>query len=209
VLCFSLFVGQAFLYNAYFFTYGTVITTFPFVQVDSADVGYYIAAFAISNFLGALVLGPLFDTIGRIHMISGTYLLSGALLAVTAFGVPIKGSFAALALGASIYVLCSTGVGFLASTITNSQVAAIFATMIGTMIPCIQFSGMIDPVSSLEGAGAVIGRAYPASHFMTISRGVFNKALGFGELWSSYWPLALAVPVIVGLAIVLQRKQAA
>ena len=128
-------------------------------------------------------------------------------LAATAFGVPLKGSFATLALAAFVYVLCSTGIGLLASTVTRSQVAAIFVTMIGTMIPCVQFSGMIDPVSSLEGAGAVIGRIYPASHFLTISRGVFNKALGLGDLASSFWALIVAVPVILGLAIALQRKQ--
>jgi len=130
-----------------------------------------------------------------------------AVLAVTAFGVPIKGSIATLALAAFIYVLCSTGIGLLASTITRSQVAAVFVTMIGTLIPCVQFAGMIDPVSSLQGAGAVIGRVYPASHFLTISRGVFNKALGLSDLASSFWPLLVAVPVILGLAIVLQKKQ--
>ena len=79
--------------------------------------------------------------------------------------------------------------------------------MIGTMIPAVQFAGMLDPVSSLEGFGAFIGRVYPASHFLTISRGVFNKALGFSSLQSSFWPLLLAVPVILGLSIVLLKKQ--
>ena len=58
VLCFSLFVGQAFLYNAFFFTYGDTLTTF----LDVKQTGWYIAIFAVSNFLGALLLGPLFDT---------------------------------------------------------------------------------------------------------------------------------------------------
>ena len=53
-----------------------------------------------------------------------------------------------------------------------------FVTMIGTIIPCVQFSGLLNPVSSLEGVGAFIGRIYPATHFLTISRGVFSKALG-------------------------------
>ena len=79
--------------------------------------------------------------------------------------------------------------------------------MIGTMIPAIQFAGMLNPVSSLAGAGAVIGRIYPASHFLTISRGVFSKGLGFADLHASFWPLALSVPVILGLSILLLRKQ--
>ncbi|WP_454828881.1 ribosome-associated ATPase/putative transporter RbbA [Pseudoxanthomonas wuyuanensis] len=129
------------------------------------------------------------------------------LLAVTAFGVPITGSFVTLAAAALAYTVCATGLGLLASTFTRSQVAAIFMTMIGTMIPVIQYSGMIDPVSSLEGAGALIGRVYPATHFLTISRGVFNKALEFGDLASSFWPLLVAVPVIMAMAIALLKKQ--
>ena len=129
------------------------------------------------------------------------------LLAVTVFGVPLKGSLAALTLAALLYVTAATGLGLLASTFTRSQIAALFVTMIGTLIPCVQFAGLIDPVSSLEGVGAAIGRVYPAAHFLTISRGVFSKALGLAELQSSLLPLAAAVPVILGLAVALLRKQ--
>ena len=79
ILCFSLFVGQAFLYNAFFFTYGDSLTTF----LDVKQTGYYLAVFAISNFFGALLLSQLFDTVGRVPMIAGTYILSGVLLAAT------------------------------------------------------------------------------------------------------------------------------
>jgi ribosome-dependent ATPase len=129
------------------------------------------------------------------------------LLAVTLFGVPIKGNFLALSAAALLFVTFSTGFGLLASTFTRSQIAAIFVTMIGTMIPAIQFAGMMNPVSSLEGFGALIGRIYPASHFLTISRGVFSKALGFSDLHASFWPLLLSVPVILGLSIMLLKKQ--
>lgn len=130
-----------------------------------------------------------------------------AVLAVTVFGVPIKGSFATLALAAFIFVIGSTGFGLLASTFTKSQIAAMFVTMIGTIIPCVQFSGLLNPVSSLEGLGAFIGRIYPATYFLTISRGVFSKALGLSTLAPSFWPLLAAVPVILGLSIVLLKKQ--
>jgi len=132
-----------------------------------------------------------------------------ALLAVTVFGVPVKGSFLTLAGGALLFVIFSTGFGLFASTFTRSQIAAIFVTMIGTMIPAIQFAGMLYPVSSLEGFGALIGHIYPATHFLDISRGVFNKALGFSNLRASFWPLALSVPVILGLSIALLKKQEA
>jgi ribosome-dependent ATPase len=128
-------------------------------------------------------------------------------LAVTVFDVPLKGSFATLALTALVFVISSTGFGLLASTFTRSQISAMFVTMIGTLIPSIQFAGLINPVSSLEGVGAFIGRIYPATHFLTISRGVFSKALDLGNLLPSFWPLLIAAPVIVGTAILLLRKQ--
>ena len=131
------------------------------------------------------------------------------LAAVTVFGVPITGSFATLTMAALLFVLCSTGMGLLASTVTRSQIAAMFFTMVGTLIPAIQFAGLINPVSSLEGGGRVIGAIYPASHMFTISRGVFSKALGFADLQAQFWPLLVAVPVILGLAIVLLKKQGA
>jgi MFS family permease len=82
-LSFSLFIGQAFLYNAIFFTYAVALTTF--YHVSSASVGLYLLPFAAGNFLGPLLLGRFFDTLGRKVMISGTYILSGALLAITAW----------------------------------------------------------------------------------------------------------------------------
>jgi ribosome-dependent ATPase len=129
------------------------------------------------------------------------------LMAIFIFDVPVKGSFLALAVAALILSFASTGLGMLASAVTKSQIAALFLALIGTMIPATIFGGMTDPVSSLEGAGRVIGQIYPASHMFTISRGVFNKALGFRELGGSFLPLALSAPVIVGAAIALVRKQ--
>jgi ribosome-dependent ATPase len=129
------------------------------------------------------------------------------LLSVTVFGVPITGSFATLFIAASIFSFSATGMGLLASTLTKSQIAAMFFAMIGTMIPAFEYAGIINPVSSLQGMGRIIGEMYPASHMMVISRGVFNKALGFTDLHASLWPLFLAAPVILGLSILLLKKQ--
>lgn len=131
------------------------------------------------------------------------------LAAVTVFGVPMTGSFATLTLAALIFSLCSTGMGLLASTVTRSQIAAMFFAIVGTLIPAVQFAGLINPVSSLEGGGRWIGEIYPASHMFIISRGVFSKALGFQDLQDSFWPMLIAVPVIMGLAIALLKKQEA
>ncbi len=129
------------------------------------------------------------------------------LLAVTLFGVPVKGSFLTLTLATLIYVGFSTGFGLFASTFTRSQIAAMFFAMIGSMLPAIQFAGMINPVSTLEGVGRVIGEIYPATHYITISRGVFNKALGMADLQAGFAPMALAAMVILGLSIALLKKQ--
>lgn len=134
------------------------------------------------------------------------YLLM-VLMAVTIFDVPITGNFIALTVGAFLFCLIATGMGLLASAVTRSQIAAMFFAMVGTMIPAVQFGGMIDPVSSLQGVGRIVGEIYPAGHMFTISRGVFNKGLSFSDLYQSFWPLLLAVPVIVGLSILALRTQ--
>lgn len=129
------------------------------------------------------------------------------LLAVTAFDVPVKGSFATLALAALIYCVVSTGIGFLASTFTRSQIAALFFTMVISILPAVQFSGMMNPVSSLEGIGRMIGDVYPTTYMLIISRGVFGKALDITDLYSYFVPLLLAVPVVMGLTILTLKKQ--
>jgi MFS family permease len=81
VLGLGLFIGQAFLYNSILFGYATLLSTF--FGVSTADAPYYLVAFAAGNFLGPIVLGGLFDTVGRKPMIAGTYILSGVLLLIT------------------------------------------------------------------------------------------------------------------------------
>ncbi|ASW54484.1 MFS transporter [Plantactinospora sp. KBS50] len=82
ILGFALFIGQAFLYNAITFGYAQVLETF--FKVPSGNTGYYFAVIAVGNLLGPVLLGKLFDTVGRRIMIAGTYLLSGVLLLGTA-----------------------------------------------------------------------------------------------------------------------------
>ncbi|MGX9690488.1 ribosome-associated ATPase/putative transporter RbbA [Achromobacter anxifer] len=130
-----------------------------------------------------------------------------SLLAVTIFGVPVKGSFLTLALAALIFSFAATGMGLLASAVTRSQIAAMFFAMIGTLIPATQFAGLIDPVSSLEGSSKFIGEIYPATHMISISRGVFSKALGLPDLTWPLWSMLLSVPVILGAAVLLLKKQ--
>ncbi|MGY8056948.1 ribosome-associated ATPase/putative transporter RbbA [Klebsiella pneumoniae] len=128
-------------------------------------------------------------------------------LSVFFFGVAHKGSFLTLTLAALLYVTIATGLGLLISTFMKSQIAAIFGTAIITLIPATQFSGMIDPVASLEGPGRWIGQIYPTSHFLTIARGTFSKALNISDLWGSFIPLLIAVPLVLGLSVLLLKKQ--
>jgi ribosome-dependent ATPase len=128
-------------------------------------------------------------------------------LAVTLMGVPMKGDFWAAAAGALLYVSCTTGIGLLVSTLTRTQVAALFATTVLTLIPASNFCGLIDPVSSLEGFGRLTGNIYPTAYFITISRGTFNKALGFAGLYASYLPLLITIPVLIGLSAAFLKKQ--
>ena len=130
-----------------------------------------------------------------------------ALLAVFVFGIPIKGSLITLVIGALLYVTCATGLGLLMSSVLNSQIAAIFGTAIATLLPAVQFSGLTHPVSALEGASAFFGQIYPTSHFLTISRGVFSKALGMGDLYLYFIPLLLAIPLLTLLSVAGLRKQ--
>jgi ribosome-dependent ATPase len=130
-----------------------------------------------------------------------------ALLAVTLFDVPMKGSFLTAAAGALLYVGCSTGIGIFVSTLTRTQVAALFATAVFTLIPACNFAGLTDPVSSLEGFGRLVGDVYPTTYFITISRGTFNKALGFAGLYGSFIPLLIAIPVLIGLSAAFLKKQ--
>nr|WP_284338211.1 ribosome-associated ATPase/putative transporter RbbA [Comamonas sp. NoAH] len=129
------------------------------------------------------------------------------LMAVLVFDVPITGSVLTLTLAALLFSFIATGMGLLASAVTRSQIAAMFFAMLGTLIPATQFSGLTDPVSSLEGAGRIIGEYYPATHMFTISRGVFNKALGMQDLAASFVPLLLAIPIIIGIAVWALPKQ--
>ena len=128
-------------------------------------------------------------------------------MAVTIFDVPVKGSLLVLLLSSVMYAVIATGMGLLASSITKSQIAVIFLTMLGTLLPSVQLCGMTTPVESQEGIARLIGSLYPTTYMLLISRGVFNKALYFADLARPVGVLALMIPVIIGAGIMLQKKQ--
>jgi MFS family permease len=116
ILCLSLFIGQAFLYNAFFFTYGDTLSSFMGVK----QVGWYIAVFALSNFAGALILGPLFDTIGRVKMLTATYVISGVLLGITGLTLDMYTATTLTLMGCIIFFFASAGAS--AAYLTASEV---------------------------------------------------------------------------------------
>ncbi len=128
--------------------------------------------------------------------------------AVFLFGVPFTGSLLTMTAGAILYATIATGMGLMISSFISSQIAAIFGTTLLTLMPALQYGGMTDPVSTLQGAARIIGNVYPTSHFMAITRGTFSKGLGFSDLSASFLPLLIAVPVTLALGILLLKKQA-
>jgi ribosome-dependent ATPase len=125
------------------------------------------------------------------------------------FGVPFKGSGLTLAFGGLLYVLATTSMGLLISAFTRTQIAAILGTMIITSLPTIQFSGLIVPRSSLDGAAAVMGMLFPAGYFLDIAVGTFTKALDIRQLWPQCLALFGFFLGFTGLSLAMLKKQEA
>jgi ribosome-dependent ATPase len=123
------------------------------------------------------------------------------------FNIELTGSFLVFSLATFLYVLCATALGLIMSAFLNSQIAALFGTALATILPASQFSGMITPVTSLEGLAKVIGEIYPTTYYMIVSRGVFSKALSFNELQVMLVGLSIAAMLFIVIGISLVRKQ--
>jgi MFS family permease len=183
VLCFSLFVGQAFLYNAFFFTFGDTLGTFFGVT----QPGWYIAMFAASNFAGALLLSPLFDSLGRVRCITGTYVISGVLLAVTGFMLGGLGALSLTIMGMVVFFFASAGAS--AAYLTASEVFPMetralciaFFYAIGTAVGGISgpllFGKLIDNASADKDITA-IAVGYFIGAALMIGGGVVEAFLG-------------------------------
>jgi len=166
ILCLALFAGQAFLYNAFFFTYGDCLSTFFNVKT----VGWYIAIFAAGNFLGALVLSPLFDRVGRVVMIASTYITSGVLLAITGLMIGHLNAVTLTAMGTLVFFVASAGAS--AAYLTASEVFPV-----ETRALCIAFFYAVG-----TGLGGIIG---PLLFGYLLNKGAAEKditVVGIGYL---------------------------
>ncbi|MGZ3469909.1 MAG: ribosome-associated ATPase/putative transporter RbbA [Isosphaeraceae bacterium] len=129
------------------------------------------------------------------------------LMSIFVFGVPVKGSALTLTLCAFLYVTVTTGIGLLISTFTSSQVAAVFITAIVTILPTTQFSGLLQPVSTLEGGARRMGSLWPTTYYMHASVGTFTKGLPARLLAEDAIILACFIPVLMVLASLALRSQ--
>jgi ribosome-dependent ATPase len=123
------------------------------------------------------------------------------------FGVPIKGSFLALTACTLLYAFATTGIGMAVSSFTSSQVAAVFITAIVTMLPTLQFSGLLQPVSTLTGNAKIIGMIWPTTYYMHASVGAYTKGLHPSLIFQDMLFLAACIPVLWGISWLGLRKQ--
>ena len=141
-----------------------------------------------------------------VSMVSFFILLA---MAIFLFHVPLKGPFLMLLVGTILYVFATTGFGQLISSFVSTQVAAVFATAILSIVPAVNFSGIFAPVSSLSGGAKVIGLSFPSAWYQPITVGVFAKALGVAALWPNAVAILAIGLVYLGLSLLLLRKQEA
>jgi ribosome-dependent ATPase len=129
------------------------------------------------------------------------------LMAIFVFRVPIKGPFLALLIGTVIYVISTTGFGQLISSFTRTQVAAVFATAVLSIVPAVNFSGIFAPISSLSGGAKIMGLTFPSAWYQPITVGVFAKALGLVELWQNIGAIAVIAVAYFILSLMFLQKQ--
>lgn len=129
------------------------------------------------------------------------------LMALFLFHVTVKGSFLGLLFGAFLYVSATTAFGLFISSFTKSQIAALVGVAITTLVPATQFSGFLQPVSTLEGSARWIGTLFPTTYFLKVSIGSFTKGLDLLAMQPFLLTLALFFPVLLLMNVFLLRKQ--
>jgi len=123
------------------------------------------------------------------------------------FGAPFKSGLGFYLVGTLLYVLCTASIGLLVSTIVRSQNAALMIASIVGIVPAVQFSGMINPVPSLEGAAWVQAHLFPAMYFENIVLGSYLKGVGGADLWINACVLGGYAAVLIALSYYVFRKR--
>ncbi|MDF3883955.1 ribosome-associated ATPase/putative transporter RbbA [Cupriavidus basilensis] len=173
--------------------------------VREKEMGSITNLYASPASVGEYLIGKQLPYVG-LAMVSYLTLVA---LAIVLLQVPLKGSFLALSLGAALFVLAATALGLLVSTFVRSQVAAIFGTAILCLIPSVNFSGLLYPVSTLTGSSYWIGLGFPSSWFQLVSLGSFTKGLGAGSFGAMYLALlGFALLYLAGARLLLRKQEA-
>jgi MFS family permease len=214
VLGATLMITQSFLYNAIFFTYTLVLT--KFYGVSSSDAPIYLIAFAVGNLAGPLTIGQLFDTIGRRKMITGTYVLSGALLAVTAYLFD-QGLLTALTQTIAwcvIFFLASSGASAAYLTVSEIFPIEVRAKAIAVFFAIAQCVGAIGPVfyAHLIGNGddtSKLFMGYLIGAGVMILGGVVEIVLGIPAERKPLESLARPLSLVPGTAVPFPIDQVA
>jgi ribosome-dependent ATPase len=209
-------VQERYMYNPTFESIYSIVPSVPALLLILIPAILMAVSIVREKELGSMINFYVTPT-GRLEYLVGKqlpYIAIGminfvilAALALIVFGVPIKGSFLVLTLCTLLYVAVTTALGMAVSTFTTSQVAAVFVTAILTIQPTIQFAGLLQPVSTLEGSARIIGSIWPTTYYMHSSLGAYTKGLNLRLMLPDLLFLGASIPVLMTLATIGLRKQ--
>jgi ribosome-dependent ATPase len=205
-----------YIYNPTFESIYSIVPSVPAILLILIPAVLMTVSIVREKELGSIINFYVTPT-GRLEFLLGKqlpYLVIGMLnffilvtLALIVFDVPIKGSFLFLTLCTLVYIIVTTGIGMATSTFTSTQVAAVFVTAILTIQPSIQFSGMLQPVSTLEGSAHIVGNFWPTTYYMHSSLGAYTKGLGLDLMLPDILYLLCCIPVLLLVSMIGLRKQ--
>jgi ribosome-dependent ATPase len=209
-------IQDRFLYNPTFESVFSIVPSVPALLLLLIPAILMTVSIVREKELGSIINFYVTPT-GRLEYLMGKqvpYLAIGmmnffilTILTLVVFRVPIKGSILMLVFSTLLYVAATTGIGMVTSTFTSSQVAAVFVTAILTIVPTIQFSGLLQPISTLDGNARRIGLIWPASYYMHSSLGAYTKGLSAGLMVKDAVFLACCIPVLLAISYIGLKKQ--
>jgi ribosome-dependent ATPase len=205
-----------FIYNPTFESIYSIVPSVPALLLILIPAVLMTVSIVREKELGSIINFYVTPT-GRLEYLLGKqlpYVVIGMInffilvtLALVVFGVPLKGSFLFLTLCTLLYVIVTTGIGMVTSTFTSTQVAAVFVTAILTLQPSIQFSGMLQPVATLEGSARVVGSIWPTAYYIHSSLGAYTKGLGLDLMLKDMLYLLACIPVLLLVSTFGLKKQ--
>ncbi len=209
-------IQERYMYNPTFESIYSIVPSVPALLLILIPAILMAVSVVREKELGSIINFYVTPT-GRLEYLMGKqlpYIVIGMInffilvaMALVVFRVPIKGSFLMLTLVTLLYVITTTAIGLVTSTFTSSQVAAVFVTAILTIIPTVQFSGLLQPVSTLQGQARLIGSFWPTSYYMHSSVGAYTKGLAPALMTQDILFLACCIPVLLAVGVLGLKKQ--